>query len=386
MATIQTVTTAKGEKRYQVRWWEGPGHQRKRTFSRFEEARRYKTQIERQRDMGEYLDPSLGKITLGEWCLEYIESEPLEASTKALYSQLARLYLWVAGPLRGPNVRVGTPGVPMLARRPMNQIRKADIEDVLRAMRQAEVGTRTIQATHSLMRRLFSSAVERERIARNPVVGIRVEKAQPRERRYLVADEVALVAKLVPDRDRALVLLLAYLGLRIGEASFLRVKHVDVFRRQIAIVGAAKEVQGRRLEGPTKTGSKRSVHLPAFLVDELVRYRASFSDAADPEAYFFRAPEGGPLRAANWRKRVFQPACLRAGVKPAPRTHDLRHTAASLSIAAGAHPKEIQEMLGHSSITMTLDLYGHLFPQLHERTSEQLDEIYRGSRAEEVGG
>ena len=379
MATIQTVTTTKGEKRYQVRWWESAGNQRKRTFSRFEEARRYKTQIERQRDVGEYLDPSLGKITLGEWCSEYIESEPLAESTKALYSTLARLYLGVQGSALDSRNRVGTPGVPTLTRRPMNQIRKADIEDVLRAMRQTEVGTRTIQATHSLLRRLFSSAVERERIARNPVVGIKVEKAQPRERRYLTADEVTLVAKLVPDRDRALVLLLAYRGLRIGEASFLRVKHVDLFRRQVVIIGAAKEVQGRRLEGPTKTGSKRSVHLPAFLVEELVRHRACFSHASDPDAHFFRAPDGGPLRAANWRKRVFQPACVRAGIQPVPRTHDLRHTAASLSIAAGAHPKEIQEMLGHASITMTLDLYSHLFPQLHERTSDQLDDLFRRS-------
>lgn len=252
MAIIQTVTTGKGEKRYQVRWWESAGHQRKRTFTRYEEARRYKTQIERQRDVGEYLDPTLGKITLGEWCANYIESEPLAEATKALYSTLARLYLGVENLAPGSRGRVGRPGMPILARRPMNNIRKADIEDILTAMRQAEVGARTIQATHSLLRRLFSSAVERERIARNPVVGIKVEKAQPRERRYLTPDEVALVAKLVPDRDRALVLLLAYRGLRIGEASFLRVKHVDLFRRQVAIVGAAKEVEGRRLEGQRK--------------------------------------------------------------------------------------------------------------------------------------
>lgn len=73
-----------------------------------------------------------------------------------------------------------------------------------------------------------------------------------------------------------------------------------------------------------------------------MQHRARYSNPDDPEAYFFTGRDGAPIRANNWRKRVFYPACESAGVEPRPRTHDLRHTAASLGIQAGAHPRRFR--------------------------------------------
>ena len=124
--------------------------------------------------------------------------------------------------------------------------------------------------------------------------------------------------------------------------------------------------------GPLKTKeSRRVVTIPAFLADELAHeYRAR-----NDSDLVFPAPEGGPLRRTNFRRRFWAPAVEAAGMSPAPTFHHLRHTAAALAIAQGAHPKAIQARLGHASITTTLNLYGHLFPSLDVELAERLDDV-----------
>lgn len=106
------------------------------------------------------------------------------------------------------------------------------------------------------------------------------------------------------------------------------------------------------------------------------------SHSGGPNDLIFVGRDGGPLRRTNFRKRHWLPALERAELPMELRFHDLRHTCAALLIAQGAHPKEIQARLGHSSITTTLDRYGHLFPSLDERLSIGLDELFRRSETE----
>jgi integrase len=87
------------------------------------------------------------------------------------------------------------------------------------------------------------------------------------------------------------------------------------------------------------------------------------------------------LRHPNFYRREWRPALIGAGLDPALRIHDLRHTAVALAISTGAHPKEIQELCGHLSITTTLNTYGHLFESLQDRLAERLSETFVASRA-----
>ena len=131
--------------------------------------------------------------------------------------------------------------------------------------------------------------------------------------------------------------------------------------------------RGKVYVGPLKTKeSRRVVTIPAFLADELGQH-PSGSGATDD--LVFPAPEGGYLRRANFRRRLWAPAVERAGISPAPTFHHLRHTAVALAIAQGAHPKAIQSRMGHASITTTLNLYGHLFPSLDVELAERLDDV-----------
>jgi integrase len=101
-------------------------------------------------------------------------------------------------------------------------------------------------------------------------------------------------------------------------------------------------------------------------------------EAAD---YVFGGLRDGPLNRDSLHKRVLQPGVAAAGLPPALRTHDLRHTCASLLIELGAHPKAIQERLGHSDIAVMLNVYGHLFPSLQEALTERLDEVHERAAA-----
>src|SRR5664279_4540135 len=143
----------------------------------------------------------------------------------------------------------------------------------------------------------------------------------------------------------------------------LRIGRLDLMRRRASIAEAVAEVHGKAIFGTPKGHQSRSVPIPRFMVDDLARLVAG----RPQDAFVFTAPQGGVLRVRNFRRAGFEPAVKAAGL-PRITPHALRHTAASLAIAAGVNVKVVQTMLGHKSATMTLDLYEHLF-------ADQLDEV-----------
>jgi integrase len=128
--------------------------------------------------------------------------------------------------------------------------------------------------------------------------------------------------------------------------------------------------------GPTKTkGSRRAIQLPQAVADALASHLAAFP--VGPDGLVFTAEGGGCVRRTNFRRRVWVPALLEAGIEPLPRVHDLRHSAATLALEAGVHPKIVQAMLGHSRIGTTLDRYSHVTDRLTEEAADRLDAGFR---------
>jgi integrase len=117
---------------------------------------------------------------------------------------------------------------------------------------------------------------------------------------------------------------------------------------------------------------RRWVSVPRFVAERLGEHVAG----RRPDDLVFTSPQGEPLRAGNFRRDVFTPAARRAGLDGLV-PHGLRHTAASLAIAAGADVKVVQQMLGHKSATMTLDLYRHLFDDRLDEVADGLDRAAR---------
>jgi integrase len=175
----------------------------------------------------------------------------------------------------------------------------------------------------------------------------------------------------VSGADRTLVLVLAYCGLRIGEAAALRVGDLDLMRRRIRVERSVTDVNGRMVFGTPKTHQRREVPLPGFLVDLL----AAHVHGRSSTDLVFPSSEGSVLRVNNWRRRSFDRAAAKlglAGLTP----HELRHTAASLAVASGANVKAVQLMLGHASAAMTLDVYAGLFGDDLDALADRLDSAF----------
>jgi integrase len=168
----------------------------------------------------------------------------------------------------------------------------------------------------------------------------------------------------MPERYRVLVLTAAYTGARASELYALRRKDIDVLHGRIYIRDAIKGWEnGAPIFGVPKNSKPRPVSLPQFLRDALVDHLSGpIPSGSGPEAFVFTNGEGRPIYHVPFMRNHWRPAVKRAlsAELHGLRFHDLRHTAASLLIAQGANPKQIQERLGHASITLTLGTYGHL--------------------------
>jgi integrase len=337
---------------YKVYWRDPSGRVRTKTFTRSADAKRHAREVEHRKDTGNYVDPAAGNITLAE-AFDHMMSTAthLRPSTRELYAMHGR---YLAGGSLGD--------------RPIRTIGKADVRTFLAEL-SATRGAATVDAVKRLLHRTLEVALEEDRIARNPAHGVRVEKTARREPRFLSEDEVRAIAEEVPPRFRALVWTLALAGLRIGEASALRVRNVT--DTSIRVVESSPEVAGRKITGPTKTGQSRTVDIPIELRRMLADHLNTYGNRFAPESHVFTGPDGAQVRQNAFRKRIFQPAAERAGITPTPTVHDLRHTAASLMASHGFTLLEAAGQLGHSATSMT-ERYSHVFPSERQEKAARL--------------
>lgn len=347
--------------RWQARWRDLQGVEQVKTFTRKSDAEGFLATVETQKRAGTYIDPHLAEQPFGTYCEAFLASHAVAPSTRALYELEARRYL-----------------LPAFDRTPIGAIRPESIRILMRELQDRGVGARTIQVVHQVLSRILHQALDDGLIAMNAASLARPPKRPERGAiRILTEDELATLADAIDPRYRAVVLLAGYGGLRFGEVAGLRIPQLRLLERKVDVVEGMIELRGKVEPGPLKTkGSRRTIAIPAFLVDELAAHVGAWRDPTGSDLVF-SAERGGPLRRTNWRRRVWAPAVEAAKLDPAPTFHHLRHTAAAIAIAKGAHPKALQARLGHASIKTTLDLYGGLFPSLDEDLAERLDASYR---------
>ena len=232
------------------------------------------------------------------------------------------------------------------------------------------------QQSYRLLSQILVSAIDCGLLDRNPSLGVKLPRAVRSEMACLTAEQVERLRGAVPDRYRPLIHILAYGGLRWGEATSLRRRRCDLDAGRLIIAESLADVNGRVIFGETKTHRVRKTRIPGFLVEELWVHLDTVGAA--PDALLFTAPRGGPLHIANFRRRVWWPALKTAELPRSTRIHDLRHTCASLLIRQGVHPKAIQHHLGHASINITMDRYGHLLPEQEDDVAARLNQVHLG--------
>jgi integrase len=354
MAWIRKARNGRG---YHVHYRDAEGIEHSQTYRLMEDARTFKSSIEVDLARGAYRDPALGRIALAAFWPMFMEASPhLAPKTRQWYEMMARRHI-----------------LPALGSKRLVGISRLDVEAFLSGLRARRVGEPTIAGAYRVLRAVLAKAEMDGRILASPCRGVRMPRPADKEQRVLTMEELEAIADAVPDRYRALVLVLGYCGLRIGEAAALRVSDADFLRRVIVVARAQAEVGSRLVVGPTKTRRSRVVDVPASVIEELAHHVGAFPPGLN--GLLFTNRLGEPIRQSNFSRKVWGPALIRAGIaEPLPRVHDLRHTASALSVAVGAHPKEVQSLLGHASIGMTLDTYGHLFAGASRALAERLEQ------------
>jgi integrase len=217
---------------------------------------------------------------------------------------------------------------------------------------------------------ILDDAVSDRRIDANPIRHTKLPRKTRKPHIYLSHDEVWRFAEAAGDRG-TLILVLAYTGLRWGEVTGLRVLDLDLLRKRIRVTQNAVRSGGSVYVGTPKSNRSRPVPIPRLLAAQLARQ----CEGKDRTDLVFPNLAGKYLRAGKW----WSSAQRRAGIPPLS-PHDLRHTAASLAVQAGANVKAVQAMLGHTSAAMTLDVYAELFGDELDLVADRLDEAAELSR------
>ncbi|WP_315774243.1 tyrosine-type recombinase/integrase [Rhodococcoides kroppenstedtii] len=204
-------------------------------------------------------------------------------------------------------------------------------------------------------KRFLAMAVRDRRVLANAATGVSLPRARKSDPVFLTADQAFALAGCAGPGELP-VLVLSQTGLRWGELAGMKVKRWDPARRRLRVAEAVTEVNGHIVWGTPKSHHLRSVAVAPWLAERI----DAAVDGRVGDDLLFPSPQGSVLRNKNARRSWFDRAVVEAGV-PRITPQDLRHTAASLAISAGANVKAVQRMLGHASAVMTLDLYGHLF-------------------------
>lgn len=233
----------------------------------------------------------------------------------------------------------------------------------------------TISNAITPLREMLGHAVEWEYLIANPAAGVRRPRVERTEMRFLEPAAVRAFLEKAKPEWRTLFLCAVTTGMRRGELVALRWGDVDWQSGRIWVRRNAN--RHGDFQEPKSRGSVRAIAMPASLVSALRLHRMASLFKGEDDLIFSTA-KGTLLDGHNVVEREFKPTLRRAGLATI-RFHDLRHTFASLLIAQGAHPKLISEQLGHASVQITLDRYGHLMDQSYGDASDKLEATLFGS-------
>ena len=353
--------------RWRARVWAPDGRERSRTFDRKSDAERWAVTQEADKHRGAWIDPTLGRETFESWSKTWRADLQRRPRTLRRYDTVLANHL-----------------LPRFGRTPLVRITRSDAQRMVAADIEHGYSASEVRRHVIVPRQILEAAVKDGRLGRNVAADVELPSEQARTMRFLTPEQLGALATAHGDHYAPLVLTAGWVGLRWGELAGLRLERVDLLRHKIRIDQQLVEDAGNLTFGPPKTrAGDRTVTMPSGLTDVLAAHFAS--KACQRSGMAFPTVTGQLMRRSNfrrlWRRKVGGSA-KRVGVFAGTDLeglvfHELRHTAAALAIAHGAHPQTIKERLGHSSITVTMDTYGHLFPSADEALADALDAAFR---------
>jgi len=256
--------------------------------------------------------------------------------------------------------------VPALGKTRLDRLSALQLQALYRSKLGSGLSARTVRMVHTTAHKALKQAVRWSLIPRNVAEAVDPPRERATEIRPLDEGQVkGLLRAVRGERFEALYVLAVTTGMRSGELLGLRWEDVDL---QAGTVQVRRTVFNGRVEAPKTAKARRNIKLNRASIAALCQHPRTGE-------WVFCNGVGGPLSVHNLHNRSWKPLLKKAGL-PDMRFHDLRHTAATLLLTKGVHPKVVQEMLGHSSISITLDTYSHVLPNMQGEAVKAMESIF----------
>lgn len=309
------------------------------------------------------------RLTVGHYLKEWLDqvvAKRVRPNTLAAYRYNVDTYL-----------------LPGLGAKKLGRLSAREVRLYLGALEARGVGVRTVRYVHATLRAALEDATREELLEKNVAKLVRPPSVPPAERHPLTVDELKkLFVANNDDRLRALIVVIALLGLRRSEALGLRWGDVDLDGGWLAIRHGLHRVDGGLRLMETKTNrSRRTIPLPTMVVREMESHRERQEEERRRLAekwpdlgFVFTTPIGTPLDPDNCSK-VVKKAVRRAGLRDV-RMHDFRHGVVSNLLALGVPPRTVMEIAGHSGLEMTMNVYAHVTLDDKREALRRLDELF----------
>jgi integrase len=303
---------------------------------------------------GDFIDPRAGRITIADFVAGWWGKDGERGHVNTL-KESAR---------RQETGRINNHILPRIGHIRLDEYDNATDAWWVSEMGADGLGPKSVRNVHGLMFQAMEAAAAARKIRINPCKGTKMPELIAHEMRFLLEPEAERLITALPEHWRAIPIVLLGTGMRWAELAGLRAGRVDIIGGSLRVEETLQEITGRGLVSvPPKTRwSRRTITLPEQAVDALVPLAA----ARRRNEYLFLEPSGEPLRHKHFYKYVWMPARERADLDGV-RIHDLRHTHAAWLISDEVPLTAVQRRLGHSSIAITSDIYGHLLPHVDEK-------------------
>jgi integrase len=331
------------------------------------QAQAYLNKVLRERDLGRRVEGVT--ITLDEFLDRWLDTAAkpkLREKSYESYESLLRRYIR-----------------PVLGERILSAITPLDVQDTHQRMIDRCLSARTVRYTHSVLRSAMRQAIRWRLLLQDPTDGVQLPRLGRREMRVLTAEQsrTFLSAALKTHYGPVFAIALTT-GMRPSEYLGLQWHDIDWDRGTVSVVRTLERAAGYWRFAETKRArSRRIIKLQDWVLETLKDLQGRTaqrigSSRADAAELVFTTPTGRPIHSDKLAKR-FKAILRRVGLSVI-RLYDLRHTAATLALAASVPPKVVAEQLGHASAAFTLDIYSHLLPHMQEQAAMKVEQVLLG--------
>ena len=370
--------TKRGENTWYVRIFLGRDAKNKRKFFNKtihglkKDAQKFLTAKLREKDLGIFVEPAAMLLNefLDKWLKESAKQR-LRENTFNSYQDMLRWHV---------REKIGL--------KRLCDLQSYDVQKLYNEMTEGGLSPRTVRYVHAILTSALKQAVKWQMIVRNPCENCDLPKKVKKEMKHLSREETTKFLEAAKnDKWFALFLIAIELGLRPEEYFALQWKDFDFENKIVSVRRAVIEKRGGGFYfSDVKTASSvRSIDISTEIVKALktqrrnqLEERMKIGTAYQNLDLVFASELGTPLMRRNLINRHFKPLLKKAELKDI-RLYDLRHTTASLLLAANEHPKVVQERLGHSSVMITLDTYSHVSPTMQKAATEKLEKLLYGT-------